>query len=339
MAIHTLTIDAFGPLLDRATGRASAGASALLRRAAEGPWTVVVTDLRGVRNVAASLENAGVDVPASVDVLSGIEGEEPVDRVSAIARRTSGHVASMTTVVSTPWAAFASVKAGATVLAVAEEAAAESLQQSGARRRYDTAGALAADLDAAMTACGPQAFDLTDERLDALMDGALAAAREGMYADEIPIGSTLVSAEGEELGRGHNEARATNRPTAHAEMQAIADASENHDLKAHDGLVLVTTMEPCAMCFGAALEVGIDAIVYAVEAPENGAIGRCTPNRGPGAVHPRVVGGIRREESIDLLTQWTTAHPESGFAARLLESVKARSATSSATSSGPASVT
>jgi tRNA(Arg) A34 adenosine deaminase TadA len=321
MSIHTLTIDVFGPLLHRATGQASVGASTLLRRAAAGPWSVVVTDLRGAGNVRASLDKAGVDVPPGVDVVPVVDFEEPVDRVRAIINQADTGAGEMAVVVSTPWAAFASVRAGATVVAVAQKTAGTSLQQSGARRRYDDAESLAAELEAAMQACGPQSFAMTDKRLATLMDGALDAARSGMDAGEIPIGSTLVSASGDELGRGHNEARGRNLPTAHAEMQAIADAAQRHDLKAQDGLVLVTTMEPCAMCFGAALEVGIDAIVYAVEAPENGAIGRCTPNRGPGAVHPRVIGGVGRDESIQLLREWTDARPESGFASRLLDAV------------------
>lgn len=321
MPIHTLTIDVFGPLLHRATKRASDGASTLLQRASAGPWSVVVTDLRGAGNIRASLDEAGVDVPPGVQVVPVTDQEEPVDRMRAIIDHANAGAGETAAVVSTPWAAFASVRAGATVVAVAQKTAAESLQQSGARRRYDDAESLAADLESAMDACGLQSFAMTDKRLETLMDSALDAARTGMDEGEIPIGSTLVSAEGEELGRGHNEAHARGLPTAHAEMQAIADAAQRHDLKATDGLVLVTTMEPCTMCFGAALEVGIDAIVYAVQAPENGAIGRCTPNRGPGDVHPRVVGGIKRSESIQLLTRWVDAHPGAGFASRLLEAV------------------
>jgi tRNA(Arg) A34 adenosine deaminase TadA len=328
MPIHTLTIDVFGPLLHRATGRASNGASALLRRAAAGPWSVVVTDLRGAGNIRASLDKAGIDVPAGVDVVPVTRPEEPADRVRAMIDKAEAGAGETAVVVSTPWAAFASVRAGATVVAVAQKTADESLQQSGARLRYDDAESLAADLESAMDVCGPQSFAMTDERLTTLMDEALDAARAGMEAGEIPIGSTLVSARGDELGRGHNEARARNLPTAHAEMQAIADAAQRHDVKAQEGLVLVTTMEPCAMCFGAALEVGIDAIVYAVEAPENGAIGRCTPNRGPGAVHPRVIGGVGRSESIQLLREWTNSRPGSGFASRLLDAVSSPAAVS-----------
>lgn len=321
MPIQTLTIDVFGPLLHRATGHASVGASTLLRQAAAGPWSVVVTDLRGAGDIRSSLDKAGFDVPPGVDVVPVTDLEEPVDRMRAIINQADAGAGETAAVVSTPWAAFASVRAGATVVAVAQKTAAKSLQQSGARRRYDNAESLAADLESAMDACGQQSFAMTDKRLEMLMDSALDAARTGMDEGEIPIGSTLVSAEGEELGRGHNEARARGLPTAHAEMQAITDAAQRHDLKAQDGLVLVTTMEPCAMCFGAALEVGIDAIVYAVEAPENGAIGRCTPNRGPGAVHPRVVGGVGRSESIQLLREWADARSGSGFASRLLDAV------------------
>jgi len=321
MPVDVLVIDAFGPLLHRATGQAGVGAATLLRRAAAEDVRVVVTDLRGAEDVEADVRSAGIEVPPEADVVPASNGSTPCERVQGVAEAAGVHPAQCATVISTPWGAFASVEAGATVLAVAQESAGESLQQSGARGRYENARALADDLSGALDRCGPQAFSLTPDRLDALMAGAIEAATRGMDAGELPIGSTLVSSEGETLGRGYNEARSTGRTTAHAEMQAIADAERHHDVKAERGLVLVTTMEPCAMCFGAALEVQIDAIVYAVEAPENGAIGRCTPNRGPEAVHPRVVGGIRRSDSINLLRTWVESSGESGFVQRLLESV------------------
>jgi tRNA(Arg) A34 adenosine deaminase TadA len=323
MAVDALLIDAFGPLLHRATGQAVMGASALLRRAAASELDVVVTDLRGAGNVEEAIASAGVDVPGDVALVPAEAAASPERRIAVVAEQRTVHPSQCAAVVSTPWAAFAAVEAGATAVAVAKASAAESLQQSGARARYATAKALADDLDAALARCGPQAVSLTPARLAGWMEEAVDAARRGMDAGEIPIGSTLVSRNGETLGAGHNEARSTGRPTAHAEMQAIADAARRHSLKTHDGLVLVTTMEPCAMCFGAALEIGIDAIVFAVEAPENGAVGRCTPNRGPGDVHPRAVGGIGRAESLKALQSWADANPGGGFVHRLLDSVKA----------------
>ncbi|PEN13618.1 hypothetical protein CRI94_09940 [Longibacter salinarum] len=323
MSVDVLLIDAFGPLLHRATGRAGVGASALMRRAVDAEVRVIVTDLRGAGDVEDAIVKAGIEVPTGVDIVPSSAGESPQERIQAVADRAGAHPAQSATVVSTPWAAFASVEAGATVLAVAKESAAESLQQSGARGRYDTARVLADDLEEALARCGPQTFAFTPDRLNALMDDALKEASKGLETNEIPIGSTVVSGDGDVLGQGYNVARSTGRPTAHAEMEAIADAFPRHDLKSQDGLVLVTTMEPCAMCFGAALELGVDAIVYAVEAPENGAVGRCTPNRGPDSVHPRVVGGVGRSKSIDLLRDWESDHENGGFVSRLLESIDA----------------
>jgi len=324
MSVDVLVIDAFGPLLHRATGRAAVGASALLRRAAQGPWGVAVTDLRGAGGVADALVQAGVDVPDDVQVVATeAAGSSPVDRVRGVAEAADVHPGQTAAVVSTPWASLAAVEAGSVAVAVADEGAAETLQQSGVRARYDDAAALADDLDAALARCAPRTFALTPDRLHQMMGEALAEAACGAESGEIPIGSTLVDGEGDVIGRGHNTARATGRPTAHAEMEAIADAAARHgrNFRASNGLLLVTTLEPCAMCFGAALETGIDAIVYALEAPDNGAIGRCTPNRGPGAVHPRVVGGVCRAGSLRLLQEWHEAHPESGFATRLLQQV------------------
>jgi tRNA(Ile)-lysidine synthase len=160
------------------------------------------------------------------------------------------------------------------------------------------------------------------------MDEALTAARKGGEAGEIPIGSVVVDGDGTILGRGCNRARETGSYTRHAEIEALEDAA-GMDLPDRSGVVLVTTLEPCAMCLGAAVEGGIDTVVYALEAPENGAVGRMRPSRAPGGVLPRFVAAVRREESRRLLAEWQAEHG-SGFARRLLARLQDEDAASDA---------
>lgn len=192
---------------------------------------------------------------------------------------------------------------------------AATLTAAGARGTYATLADLTANLDPALHRLGPQSVSLTLERMEALMDEALAAARDGMEAGEIPIGSVVADADGTVLGRGCNRVRATGRHTHHAEMAAFDDAAGT-DLKDRDGVILVTTLEPCVMCFGAALQGRVETIVYAHEAPDNGAAGRVGPNRAPGSLLPRMVFGVRRAESRALLADWHET-AGSGFTERL----------------------
>src|SRR6266852_3220827 len=101
----------------------------------------------------------------------------------------------------------------------------------------------------------------------ALEQAALAAA-----AGEVPVGA-LVIKDGEIIGRGHNRNLLDNDPTAHAEIVALRQAGArlgNHRLV---GCVMVTTIEPCAMCAGAMIHARVNRLIYGAHDPKAGAAG------------------------------------------------------------------
>ena len=76
-----------------------------------------------------------------------------------------------------------------------------------------------------------------------------------------PFGAVIVK-EGKVVATAHNEVLKTNDPTAHAEINAIRQASkklENFDLS---GCELYTSCEPCPMCLGAILWARIERVYY-----------------------------------------------------------------------------
>ena len=77
------------------------------------------------------------------------------------------------------------------------------------------------------------------------------------------------------------------------------------------------------MCFGAAMSARVDTIVYALEAPRNGGIQRCRPMQSPGMIMPRVIGGVRARESLELFETWNRRFPETPFVQDLLSVVAA----------------
>ena len=102
------------------------------------------------------------------------------------------------------------------------------------------------------------------------MDLALEEARRAGALDEVPVGAVVVL-EGRVIGRGRNRMIADRDPTAHAEVVAIraaAEAAGNYRLV---GAALYTTIEPCAMCCGAALHARIGRLVYGAADPKTGA--------------------------------------------------------------------
>ena len=111
----------------------------------------------------------------------------------------------------------------------------------------------------------------TAEAEDARRMGlALEQARLGDAAGEVPVGAVVVL-DGGVIGRGHNRVIAASDPTAHAEVVALRDAAQavrNYRLAGAD---LYTTMEPCPMCCGAALNARLARVVYGAADPKAGA--------------------------------------------------------------------
>ncbi len=77
-----------------------------------------------------------------------------------------------------------------------------------------------------------------------------------------PFGAVIVK-DGKIIGEGKNEVLESKDPTAHAEIQAIRNASKhinNYDL---EGCEIYTSCEPCPMCLAAIYWARIGNIFYA----------------------------------------------------------------------------
>ncbi len=110
---------------------------------------------------------------------------------------------------------------------------------------------------------------MTDEQL------MLIAIEEAKIAEshgDIPIGA-LVVLEGDIISSRHNERELRNDPTAHAEVLAIQDAAKKLGTSRLDGATLISTLEPCPMCAGAALSARISRVIFGAEDPKAGALG------------------------------------------------------------------
>lgn len=105
-----------------------------------------------------------------------------------------------------------------------------------------------------------------------LMRMAIAEAKLAEKHGDIPIGAIVVLND-EVLSSRHNERELQNDPTAHAEMLAIRDAAKALGTSRLDGAILVSTLEPCPMCAGAALLARVSKVIFGAEDPKAGALG------------------------------------------------------------------
>ena len=103
------------------------------------------------------------------------------------------------------------------------------------------------------------------------MQKALSEAEKAMEAGEVPVGAVLV--EGEKIiVRGHNKPLSSDDPTAHAEIVAIREACKGKGNYRLIGCDLYVTLEPCAMCLGAAIHARLRRVVFGSLDPKGGAV-------------------------------------------------------------------
>jgi len=101
---------------------------------------------------------------------------------------------------------------------------------------------------------------------------ALAEAELAIPHGDVPVGA-LVIVDGEIIASRHNERQLTADPTAHAEVLAMRDACAHLGTWRLDNATLVSTLEPCTMCAGAAVNARIDKVVFGAPDLEAGTLG------------------------------------------------------------------
>ncbi|MBI5200981.1 MAG: nucleoside deaminase [Elusimicrobia bacterium] len=92
---------------------------------------------------------------------------------------------------------------------------------------------------------------------DPFLTAAIEEAKRGWDEGGIPIGSVLVR-DGKILGRGHNRRVQQGDPMAHAEIDCLRNAGR---IGHYRGTVLYSTLMPCYLCAGAAVQFGVPKVI------------------------------------------------------------------------------
>src|SRR3990167_1917517 len=104
----------------------------------------------------------------------------------------------------------------------------------------------------------------------AYMRLALEEARRAASQGEVPGGAVVVFGE-QIIGRGGNRNTAKTDPNAHAEVVALRQAATRLGNYRLTGCTLYVTVEPCAMCAGAAVLARLARRGCGCGRPQNGA--------------------------------------------------------------------
>ena len=135
------------------------------------------------------------------------------------------------------------------------------------------------------------------------MREALAEAEQAPSTGDVPIGAVIIDDAGRILARGRNIREAQADPAGHAEIVALRAAARARGSWRLDGCTLVVTLEPCAMCAGAAVLARVDRIVFGAFDPKAGAVGSLwdIPRDQRLNHRPEVVPGVLAAEAAALL--------------------------------------
>jgi tRNA(adenine34) deaminase len=141
-----------------------------------------------------------------------------------------------------------------------------------------------------------------------LMGLALDEARRAGAEGEVPVGAVVVRA-GVVVAAAGNARERLADPTAHAEILAMRAAAAALGTWRLDECTLVVTLEPCAMCAGAAVNARIGRVVFGAADPKAGALGSLYHLASdPRLNHnPPVTHGVRVAECAALLTDFFAA--------------------------------
>ncbi|MBL8019075.1 MAG: nucleoside deaminase [Leptospirales bacterium] len=90
----------------------------------------------------------------------------------------------------------------------------------------------------------------------------LALATAAALSEEVPVGAVVCNPQWEILGRGRNEILERKDPTAHAELLAIRAAAQAQQSERLSDCILISSLEPCALCSGAAIFSRVKAVYY-----------------------------------------------------------------------------
>lgn len=95
------------------------------------------------------------------------------------------------------------------------------------------------------------------------LEQAIEKSRKSISKGGFPVGAVIVKG-GKIVGEGLSIGNLLHDATSHGEMAAIRDACKKIEATDLSDTVLYASMEPCLMCFGAAMWTGISKIVFAI---------------------------------------------------------------------------
>src|ERR1700727_3192195 len=134
----------------------------------------------------------------------------------------------------------------------------------------------------------------------AMLEVAVAEARQGLAEGGIPIGAAIFDSAGKLIGAGHNRRVQNGDPSLHGETDAFRNAGRQ---RSYRNLIMVTTLAPCWYCSGLVRQFGFGTLI----------VGESRNFQG-GMEWLRSIGvkviDLDSEECVSVLADYIHRHPE-----------------------------
>lgn len=141
---------------------------------------------------------------------------------------------------------------------------------------------------------------ITTPDYQALLQTAIAEARQGLAEGGVPIGAALYHNDGRLLGCGHNRRVQEGDPSVHGETDAFRKAGRQ---RAYKNTIMVTTLAPCWYCSGLVRQFNIGTVVVGESRTFQGGIDWLRES-GVNVID------LDNQECVDLLGNFIERHPE-----------------------------
>lgn len=138
------------------------------------------------------------------------------------------------------------------------------------------------------------------------MKRAIELAKIAAENGEVPVGAVVVKrSTGEIVGEGYNKRETKKSPLAHAEIEAVNQASLTLGGWRLVDCEIYVTLEPCPMCAGAIINSRLERVVFGAYDKKAGACGSVVNLfELPFNHFPEIKGGVMQEESAEILSEF-----------------------------------
>jgi cytosine/creatinine deaminase len=141
--------------------------------------------------------------------------------------------------------------------------------------------------------------------MDPFLRAAIDEAKKGLAEGGLPIGSVLVR-NGQIIGRGHNRRVQNGDPMAHAEIDCLTNAGRQ---ATYGDTVLYSTLMPCYLCTGAAVQFGVPRVIVGESVNFPGGEGKWGRSPDFMRVNGIEVIDLRDGECIEMMAKFIRENP------------------------------